>query len=180
MQNNRQRLSEMIAGERARFVAFVRRKAADLSQMEAEDLVEEVLFRLWNRADLTTPIEYLLAYMYRALTNQLIDLRRRFRPTVSLDAEEEAQGPLGDTLADNDADIGRLLQRKELRERLYAAISGLPAPQRAVWVATEVAGYTFEELSRQWGEPIGTLLARKHRATKRLRLLLNDLHEKET
>lgn len=46
--------------------------------------------------------------------------------------------------------------------------------QRAVWVATKIDGYSFKELSVKWQEPIGTLLARKSRATTKLRKLLQD------
>ena len=58
-------------------MAFVRRKAMDLSQMDAEDLVEDVLYNVWNRVDLTTPVEHLLAYLYTAFIHRIIDFRRR-------------------------------------------------------------------------------------------------------
>ena len=80
---------------------------------------------------------------------------------MSLEARNEEEEPLGDFLPDLNADLEMLLARQELRERLYAAIAQLPPRQRAVWIATEVAGHTFAELSEQWDEPLGTLLARK-------------------
>ena len=172
MQQPQRSLTEIIEQERTKFVAFVRRKAMDLSQMDAEDLVADVLYHLWNRADVTAPVEHLLAYLYTAFINRIIDYRRRRRPILSLDAREEQEGLLGDILPDPSADIEMLMARQDLRERLYQAISQLPPRQRAVWVATEVAGRTFAELSREWDEPIGTLLARKHRATKTLQSLL--------
>ena len=61
MQQAQRSITEVIEQERAKFVAFVRRKAMDLSQMDAEDVVAEVLFNFWNRADISAPIEYLLA-----------------------------------------------------------------------------------------------------------------------
>ncbi len=94
---------------------------------------------------------------------------------MSLEEHDEEEEPLGDYLPDPGADIETLLARQDLRERLYAAISQLPPKQRAVWIATEIAGHTFAELSEQWDEPLGTLLARKHRATKTLQALLNDI-----
>ena len=173
MQEHQRSITEVIEQERAKFVAFVRRKAMDLSYMDAEDLVEDVLYNVWNRVDLTTPVEHLLAYLYTAFVNRIIDFRRRRRPTVSLDAGNEGEEPLGDYLPDPNADIETRLTRQDLRERLYAAIAQLPPKQRAVWIATEIAGHTFAELSELWDEPLGTLLARKHRATKTLQALLN-------
>jgi DNA-directed RNA polymerase specialized sigma24 family protein len=44
-----------------------------------------------------------------------------------------------------------------------------------VWIATEIDGYTFRELSKEWGLPMGTLLVRKHRAVAALQKELRDL-----
>ena len=57
------------------------------------------------------------------------------------------------------------------------SISGTLNPQeRAVWLATEVDGLSFRKLAARWGEPTGTLLSRKSRATAKLRKQLADLH----
>jgi RNA polymerase sigma factor (sigma-70 family) len=175
MQERRRTIAEVMEHERARFVAFVQRKALDLSHMDAEDVVADVLYNVWNRVDLSAPVEHLLAYLYTAFTNRIIDFRRRRRPTVSLEAHDDEGEPLGDRLSDADADTEALLARQDLREGLYQAIAQLPPKQRAVWIATEVAGHTFAELSAQWGEPLGTLLARKHRATKALQKHLREM-----
>ncbi len=60
---------------------------------------------------------------------------------------------------------------------MFQALDELEPKQRAAWIATEIDGYTFRELAEEWGEPIGTLLARKHRATNALQKALKDLYE---
>lgn len=65
--------------------------------------------------------------------------------------------------------------RNDLKLRLYQAVDALEPKQRAVWIATEIQGFTFRELAEKWGEPIGTLLARKHRAVNMLQKALCDL-----
>ncbi len=95
---------------------------------------------------------------------------------ISLDKIDEVSGvAVLEMLMDTHADIEMKLQKEELREQLRAAIMKLEPKQRAVWVATEIEGYTFKELSAKWGEPIGTLLSRKSRATKVLKTLLKDI-----
>ncbi len=170
MQDTSWSLVEIIARERAKFVAFVRRTAMDLSQMDAEDVVADVLYHVWNRVDLTAPVEDLLAYLYTAFRHRIIDLRRRKRPTESLEARAEAGLDLPDLAADPET----LAARRALRDRLQAALAALPAKQRAVWIATEIGGHTFAELADAWGEPLGTLLARKSRAVHRLQTLLTE------
>ena len=66
-------------------------------------------------------------------------------------------------------------EQTELRARLFEAIESLKPDQRAVVVANMLMGRTFEELSSEWQTPIGTLMARKHRAIRALREKLSDL-----
>ena len=54
-------------------------------------------------------------------------------------------------------------------EKLYAV---LPPEQRDVFVAHEIEGISFADLSAQWRVPQNTLLARKHYAVLALRLRL--------
>ena len=61
------------------------------------------------------------------------------------------------------------LGREEAEDALAEAIEELPPAQRDVLVATELEGRSFKELAEKWQTPIGTLLARKHRAVKALR-----------
>jgi RNA polymerase sigma factor (sigma-70 family) len=66
------------------------------------------------------------------------------------------------------------IEASEIRGRLVEALDALEPNQRAIWVATELDGYSFRELSKEWGVPVGTLLARKHRANAALQKELQD------
>lgn len=143
--------------------------------MDAEDVIADVFFNLFNRADIAGQAENLIAYVYRAIVNRIADYRRRLKPGLSLDyVEPDGEAPLAERLADPSASIERHLEREDVKERLYQAIGRLEPRQRAVWIATEIEGRTFKELSLSWNEPIGTLLSRKSRATKALQAMLND------
>ena len=61
------------------------------------------------------------------------------------------------------------LDREEASEAMFEAIEDLPEAQREVLVATELEGRSFKELAEEWNIPLGTLLARKHRAIRALR-----------
>lgn len=176
MHDQEQDIIDIITKERNRFLQYVRRKITDISDMDAEDIVADVIFNVYNKVDIQYHIENLLAYMYRSIKNRMIDhLRQSSRP-MSLDKIDEISGvTLLDTLVDTHADPELKLQQADLRGQLYAAFMKLEPKQRAVWVATEIEGYTFKELSEKWGEPIGTLLSRKSRAAKVLKKILKDV-----
>ena len=161
----RQRLSDFLATEWRVLVRAARSWLADTAELEAEDVVQDVALSLFEATDLAEPIQDLSAYAYRALRNRVVDLYRR-RPQPGQPLPEE----LADERGAADPAAGR-----ELRESVFAAIDRLPAPQREVFLATELEGASFRELAAKWGVPIGTLLARKHRAVKSLRAALAHL-----
>jgi RNA polymerase sigma factor (sigma-70 family) len=165
-------LAEFFTGEWQSLVRAVRSWLSDASEWDAEDVVQDVAASLFESADLTAPIRDLSAYVYRALRNRVVDLYRSRR-------REPARDPasLAEALADERDESGLSLENGEVRERLFEAIDRLPEEQRAVFLATELEGFKYRELARQWRVPIGTLLSRKHRAVEALRAALAPLRE---
>ena len=178
MYNQQEDLIEIIAKEKNKFLHYIRRRIKDISDVDAEDIVADVVFNVYNKIDIQHHIENLLAYMYRSLKNRMIDyLRQPLRP-MSLQQKDGITGmTLLDIIADPTADIETKVQREQIRDQLYQALMELGPKQRAIWIATEIEGYTFKELALKWSEPIGTLLSRKSRATKALRELLKDTYK---
>jgi RNA polymerase sigma factor (sigma-70 family) len=175
--DGKSRIYRFFDAERKRFIGFVKRKMMDLSDMDAEDMVGEVMLAMLSRADLSGHVENLAAYVYRALNNRIIDLARKRRRTVSLQSfpDEDGDTSLLGFLADGSADVYSQAERKEFQKRLAEAISSLEPKARAIFVATEMKGCSFRDLSIQWNEPVGTLLSRKCRAIKALKEMLKDL-----
>lgn len=174
--DGKSRVFHFFDAERKRFLRFVRRKMLDISEMDAEDMVEEVMLAMLNRADPALHVENLAAYVYTALNNKIADLARKRRRTVSLQSfsNEDGETSLLEFLADGSADASSQAERREFMRRLAEAIDRLDPRQRAVFVATELMGRSFRELSMQWNEPVGTLLSRKCRAVKALKEMLRD------
>jgi RNA polymerase sigma factor (sigma-70 family) len=154
-ETQKKRIAGFIATEWSRLVGYVRTWIADTAERDAEDVVQDVLERLFEQSDLAAPITDISAYFYRSLRNRVIDLYRKKKgATVELSAE----------VADMRFEASEDFERTEDQEEMFEAIDALPEPQREVLVATELEGRTFRELAEEWDVPIGTLLARKHRA----------------
>ena len=158
-ETQKKRIAGFIATEWHRLVGYVRAWIDDSADRDAEDVVQDVIESLFERADITAPIADLSAYLYRSLRNRIVDLYRKAKRTAELPED----------LADPRYAIAEELEQEEDRLALEAAIEELPAAQRDVLVATEWEGRSFKELAEEWNTPIGTLLARKHRAVKSLR-----------
>jgi RNA polymerase sigma factor (sigma-70 family) len=165
------KIVSFMTNEREKLVRYVRRFIDDTAERDGEDIVQDIILNLFNRADFTIPIENLTAYVYRALRNRTIDYIRRKREILSLDEgwSDEETLSLYQVLAEPQSDRMDESSRLEIRQNLFKALSVLNDEQRAVLVATELEGRTFRELSEEWGVPIGTLLARKSRAIQKIK-----------
>jgi RNA polymerase sigma factor (sigma-70 family) len=169
---------EFLKRERSRLIRYVRSRIDDAADRESEDIVQDVVLGLFEKADISAPVENLAAYVYQSLRNRVIDaMRRRKGGHQSLDAE--LPGDTGSTLADFIADMAYDIEiefdRKEFNRDLNTALSMLDEKSRSIVVATEVHGLTFKNLSEERKVPIGTLLAHKSRAMKKLREALVEI-----
>ncbi|NLV35153.1 MAG: RNA polymerase sigma factor [Clostridiaceae bacterium] len=155
---------------------YVRKKIRSINDMDAEDIVSDVMINLFNKPDITARIENLAAYVYRALYYKIIDYLRSDNRTISLESNFDGNGEclLIEILADKSTSVSNEAERKEFLSKLAQCLSSLDPKQRAVFIATEFEGKSFKELSLLWDEPIGTLLSRKHRAIKLLQRMLKD------
>lgn len=175
--DERSRLFDFFAAENKRLKSYVRSKIQSISDMDAEDIVEEVMLSFLNRVGGSGRVDNLSAYVYRSLHNKTVDYYRTNSRTMSLQSilEEDGETTFLEFLADAAADVGSKAEQREFMQRLSQAISRLEPKQRAVFIATEMKGKSFRELAEEWQEPIGTLLSRKCRAVKALQEMLKDL-----
>ncbi|MFI5369489.1 MAG: RNA polymerase sigma factor [Spirochaetia bacterium] len=162
-ETQKKRIASLIATEWTRLVGYVRAWISDTADRDAEDVVQDVIERLFEKADVTEPVADLSAYLYRSLRNKVIDLYRKPRRAAELPED----------LSDIRFEASAEMDREEARETLFEAIDELPPAQREVLVATELEGRSFKELAEEWETPIGTLLARKHRAIRALKETLS-------
>ena len=163
-----------IVRERRKLVGYVRSLVRDTADMDAEDVVQDVLVRFLERTDFATP-ENLAAYIYRSLKNRVIDNMRTRKATMSLDAEIENGGMrLVDLLQDRSTNALEVLQTREGRDELFNALSTLNEMERDVVIAHELEGVPFAELAEMWNIPLNTLLSHKSRAMRKLKQIYQN------
>jgi RNA polymerase sigma factor (sigma-70 family) len=175
-------ISDIVAGERARLRNFIRRRVPDPS--DAEDIVQEVFYELVEANRLLMPIEHVTGWLFRVARNRITDLFRKKRPITFSDATVEDESGellrLEDLLPSPDAGPEALYFRSVLLEELEFALGELPSEQRKVFIAHEIEGRSFKELSAQTGVSVNTLLARKRYAVLHLRERLQTVYDEFT
>jgi RNA polymerase sigma factor (sigma-70 family) len=171
-------IAEALAHEKPRLSSFIRKRVPNPA--DAEDLLQEVLYELVQAHRLLMPIETVTGWLYRVARNRITDLFRKRRPEAFSDvAFEDSDGELleiEDLLPSPDAGPEALYFRRVLLDELSTAIAELPEEQRAVFVAHELDGRSFKDLSAETGVNINTLLARKRYAVLHLRRRLESIH----
>jgi RNA polymerase sigma factor (sigma-70 family) len=135
---------------------------------DAEDLVQEVLAKLYARASELAGIRDLRPWLQRVLYNQFVDGARRQRSRPEAAAPEHADYEIEDPTGDP----GWHAEGAELSEQIDRALARLDHDQRALVVLHFMEGHTLEELTRVFDAPLGTLKSRLHRARAKLKHLL--------
>ncbi len=173
------RISEIIAAERSRLRAFIRRRVPDAS--DVEDILQEVFYKLVEANRLLMPIEHVTGWLFRVARNRITDLFRKHEPESftesTIEGEDGEMLQIDDLLPSPDAGPEALYIRHVLLDEVEFALNELPDEQRDIFIAHELEGRSFKELSAETGININTLLSRKRYAVLHLRERLQSIYD---
>ena len=174
-----QRITEVVKREQSRLRNFIRRRVPD--PRDAEDILQDVFYKLVEANRLLMPIEHVTGWLFRVARNRITDLFRKKKPELFSDAmiegEEGEHLEIEDLLPSPDAGPEALYLRNALLDELELAIDDLPEEQRELFIAHELEGRSFKEISEESGTKVSTLAARKHYAVLRLRERLQSIYD---
>jgi len=177
-----QRISEVVKRERSRLLNFIRRRVPDPG--DAEDVLQEVFYRLVEANRLLMPIEHVTGWLFHVARNRITDLFRKKQPEnfsdIAIADEGGEELRFEDLLPSPDAGPEAAYVRKLVLEQLRLALAELPKEQREVFVAHEFEGRSFKELAAETGLSVNTLLARKRYAVLHLRERLQRMYAEFT
>ena len=168
-------VSNFFVTEKKKLINFINQRVYTY-EIDAEDVIQDVALNIFSRIDFDTPIRNIGAVIYRSIRNKIIDIRRRKNNNVLYESftNDNDESVLIKTIPEESISYEEIEQKKQEEEKLYKALDKLNPNQHEIIIATEFEGNTFEQLSKQWKVPIGTLLARKHRAMAKLQELYFD------
>jgi RNA polymerase sigma-70 factor (ECF subfamily) len=141
---------------------------------DAEDLVQDVLLKLYPRTEEMLEIQRLRPWLARVLYHQYVDsVRQRARsPVLQIVAEGDGEEDPLDKVPTTREGPEEQAERSGVRDLILNALRQLNPEQRAVVTMHDVEGYSLEELETMLETPLGTLKSRLHRARQRLRALI--------
>lgn len=126
---------------------------------DAEDVVQDVFLRMWEKRSGMGSITNLKAYLLSAVRNRAFDMMEKRRSGGDEEVLE---------LSDEGKDAGQA-ERKDVVSKIIGLIAALPEPQRTVISMHDIEGMEYDEISRLTGMNEGALRTALSRARRRIR-----------
>jgi RNA polymerase sigma factor (sigma-70 family) len=172
-------VEQTVTAERNRLFNFIKKRVSDPS--DAEDILQDVFYQLWQGYDSIENVERITSWLFRVARNKIIDRYRKLKPTSfseieSVRADDEAPLLLADVIGDTSSSPDDVYTRELIWESIEEVLAELPKSQREVFVWHELEDLSFREMSELTGESINTLLSRKRYAVIYLRKRLQNLY----
>jgi len=175
-------ISEIVAEERSRLRNFIRRRVPD--PLDVEDILQEVFYELVEANRRLMPIDHVTGWLFRVARNRITDLFRKKKPAafseIAVEGEHGELLQIEDLLPSPEAGPEAQYVRNLMIDELELALDELADEQREVFVAHELEGRSFKELSTESGVNINTLLSRKRYAVLHLRERLQSIYDEFT
>ncbi|MEM0995180.1 MAG: sigma-70 family RNA polymerase sigma factor [Bacteroidota bacterium] len=133
---------------------------------EAEDVVQEVMIKLWKQRDRLAQIANLEAWSVKMTRNVSIDKLRARKHS-----EDVSQ------LIDLETDIARpdqLVEQKDTFAMIEKAMQQLPEKQRLVMHLRDIEECSYKEIAEQLEMPLNQVKVNLFRARKSVRTLLTN------
>ena len=133
------------------------------NENDAEDIVQDCFVDLWKRRKKLKDIEFIKAYLYRAVRNQcLLYLKKNKRRVVSAESEARATEP----------SIEQLIITTELLQQILLLINNLPPRMQQVLRMHFLEGKSCADISELLGTSIKTVEKQRFRAIQLIRKVI--------
>ncbi len=168
-------LKLFISSEYRSLVSYVRRYFNEkYYNVSAEDIVQDVAVNLFSKLDIDGQFENIAGYVYRSIRNKIADLQRKTKKEITFNKfiDDDGEEHYSENVPNEEETKFNEIDDDIFYDSIHKALDKLSPNQQMVFVATEIDGYTFEELSDELEIPIGTLLSWKHRGVKKLKQVI--------
>lgn len=143
---------------------------------EAEDIIQDVFFELWNRRNTVEFGENIKSFLYRSVYNKALNVIKHKAIVDTYNAEEvQLQNSRIEFYQPDNMDVIRNIENIELRKEIYSAINSLPEKCREIFKLSYIYNHTNKEIAEILGISLRTVEAHMYKALKFLREKLGHL-----
>ena len=135
---------------------------------EAEDIVQEVLIKVWKKKDDFIKLDNKEAWCMTVTRNLAIDKTRSRKYQT-----EDISGHY--SISDNASNPAQLAEFNDTMSIIKGYMEQLPEAQKEVIHLRDIEGFTYNEISEITGMPIERVKVNLHRARKTLRSKIENL-----
>lgn len=139
-------------------------------QEDAEDLLQDLMIKLYPRCEELDNIKNLKAWLTKSLYHLFIDGKRKNNRSPLQLVDDETT--FYESTPCHELGPEQQLAREQRVQQVQCVINQLSDEHRGVLVLHDIEGYRLSELQEMLGVPVGTLKSRIHRARARMRDML--------
>ncbi|MFZ1676905.1 MAG: sigma-70 family RNA polymerase sigma factor [Saprospiraceae bacterium] len=135
----------------------------------AEDVVQDVMYKLWQKRQEVDTIENLEAWMMVLTRNRALDILRKVKDNlVNIDEAFSVsdQAPIPD----------KIMETADLMTQLNACLDQLPEKQRTVFHLREIEQMTYEEICTMTGFNLDDVKVSLFRSRKHIQRMLSKIN----
>ncbi len=135
---------------------------------KAEDAVQDVFVKMWQKKESIEGMENLKSYLFRATRNKCIEYLRKLKLDQRLSEENARRIEVSSSInTDDEAD------KYLLKEKLFKSIRQLPPKCRNVFTLSKINGLTYNEIAEELDISPKTVENQMGRALRLLREMMN-------
>lgn len=143
---------------------------------EAEDIIQDVFFELWNRRGTVEFGDSIKSFLYRSVYTKALNVIKHKNVVDNYSAEEvELYNSRIDFYQPDNSDAIKRIENMELRKEIYSAINSLPEKCREIFKLSYLYNHTNKEIADILGVSLRTVEAHMYKALKFLREKLGHL-----
>ena len=136
-------------------------------EASAEEIVQQVFYKLWEKRDTFNELQSVPAYLYRSVHNECLNLLKHSKVRAAHVAHSVYTG--------KDADIqDDQVTLKELQRKIDKAINELPEQCRTIFQMSRFEDLKYKEIADRMGLSVKTIENQMGKALRTLRVQLSE------
>lgn len=134
------------------------------------DVIQEAFYKIGIELWWGKKIDNLKAYLYRIVSNKIIDFYRKNKP-ISL---EQQIDDFGDVFQD-ETDVENIAHAKLEVEKVYHILAGLTSFEKDIFLLRFVEGFSPKDIAQRFDTDVNSVTVRLHRLKEKVKWELEDI-----